>query len=216
MRDTQNCKRLSVEQMNKLLLEKIPLCERLKAVYLPIIAMDCVCYLAEDLLDMLKRFRLDSTKKSSRVIRACVDGYRKDNCQVMHSDLYRNLTNSTKEFYDSLSRDMLIFQVQYRQAMLDRNMEFDSEAGTLVAVSYIMREIAGLVIELDREFSKRVSDLLGEGITYTTEDNKYCLEIIRAINELFGVIRVPSDLQTVQTEMAMRVFRNKLNSVQLW
>lgn len=53
MNGIQNYKKLSVEEMNKIVLEKIPLEERLRAVYLPIIAMDCACYLSEDLLTYL-------------------------------------------------------------------------------------------------------------------------------------------------------------------
>lgn len=215
MNGIQNYKKLSVEEMNKIILEKIPLEERLRAVYLPIIVMDCACYLSEDLLTILRTLRLDDTKKTSRVIRSCVEGYRTDNYRVMRSDLYQELSNSTKEFYNSLSQDMLIYQIQYRQAMLNRKLTFGVEVEKLVAVAYIVRELVHFVLELDRKFSKRMSDLLGKDITYTTEDNHYCLEMIKALNGLFVVLKVPSDLRTEQTDMAFRVFKNRLNSVRV-
>ena len=201
--------------MNRIILEKIPLEERLRAVYIPIIAMDCACYLSEDLLTVLRTLRLDATKKTSRVIRSCIEGYRNDNYRVMHSDLYQDLSNSTKEFYNSLSCDMQIYQLQYRQAMLDRKLNLGSEVERLVSVAYIVREIVQFVLELDRQFSKRMSDLLGKDINYTTEDNHYCLDMVKALNGLFSVLKVPSDLRTNQTDMAFRVFKNKLNSVEI-
>lgn len=215
MNGIQSYKKLSVEEMNKIILEKIPLEERLRAVYLPIITMDCACYLSEDLLTILRILRLNDTKKTSRVIRECVEGYRRDNYQVMRSDLYQDLSNSTKEFYNSLSRDILIYQLQYRQALLNCKLNLDLEVEKLVAVAYIVRELVRFVLELDRKFSKRMSDLLGKGINYTTEDNYYCLELIKALNGLFSTLKVPDYLRTDQTDMAFRVFKNKLNSVKI-
>lgn len=158
---------------------------------------------------------MDDTKKTSRVIRSCVEGYRTDNYRVMRSDLYQELSNSTKEFYNSLLQDMLIYQIQYRQAMLNRKLNFGVEVEKLVAVAYIVRELVRFVLELDRKFSKRMSDLLGKDINYTTEDNHYCLEMIKALNGLFVVLKVPGDLRTEQTDMAFRVFKNRLNSVRI-
>lgn len=215
MNGIQNYRKLSVEEMNKIILEKIPLEERLRAVYIPIIAMDCACYLSEDLLTILRTLRLDNTKKTSRVIRECIEGYRKDNYYVMHSDLYRDLSNSTKQFYNSLSGDMTIYQLQYRQAMLDRKLSLSSEVEQLVSVAYIVRELVQFVLELDRQFSKRMSDLLGKNINYTTEDNHYCLDMVKALNGLFSVLKVPGDLRTDQTDNAFRVFKNRLNSVEI-
>lgn len=210
-----NYKRLSVEEMNKIILEKIPLEERLRAVYLPIIVMDCCCYLSEDLLLILRTLRLDNTKKASRVIRNCVDGYRSDNYRVMHYDLYKDLMASTKEFYNSLSRDMIIYQLQYRQALLNIGLHLNMEVEKLIVVAYIVRELVRFVLELDRKFSKRMSDLLGKDINYTTEDNHYCLEMIKAINGIFSVLKVPGNLRTDQTDMAFKVFKNRLNSVKI-
>lgn len=215
MNDIQNYRKLSAEEMNKVILEKIPLEERLRAVYLPIITMDCACYLSEELLNILRTLRLNDTKKTSRVIRECIEGYRRDNYWVMHSDLYQDLSNSTKAFYNSLSQDMMVYQLQYRQAMLDRKLSLSSEVEHLVARAYVVRELVHFVMELDREFSKRISDLLGKGINYTTEDNHYCLEMIRALNGLFSIFKVPFNLTSNQTAMAFRVFKNRLNSIKI-
>lgn len=215
----KNARKMSPEEMNKLILERVPLEERLRAVYLPIIAMDCACYLADDLLSVMGKVQLDSTKKISRVLRSSVEGYRADNQRVMRSDLYKNLTNSTREFYNSLSQDMLVHQIQYQQALLDRKLYFTEGVTKMVALSYIVRKIVHFVLELDRNFSKRVSDLLGEGITYTTEDNHHCIEMEKALNQMlkvldFGKFGLDS-LETHQTDMSFKVFKNKLYKVKV-
>lgn len=114
MKGIQNYRKLSDGEMNKIILEKIPLEERLRAVYIPIIVMDWACYLSEDLLAILRTLRLDATKKTSRIIRSCIEGYRNDNYRVMRYGLYRNLSALTKEFYDSLSQNILIHRIQYQ------------------------------------------------------------------------------------------------------
>lgn len=215
MKDTHVYRRLFEEEMNKIILEKISLEERLNAVYIPIIVMDCACYLTEDLLAILRSLRLDATKKVSRALKFCVENYRKDNLEAMKSDLYQRVIGATKEFFLSLSRDMMIHRVQYQQAMLDRKIILNVETGNLVAVGYVVRELVQMVVSLDRDFSKRMSDALGKHIVYTTEDNKYCLEMISSINGMFDALGVPKDLSSAQTELALKVFRNKLNTIDI-
>ena len=209
-------KRLSVEEMNKIVLERIPLEERLRSVYLPIIAMDCACYLVDDLLVTLKSQRKHDTRKNSRGLRACSEGYRGDNYSVMRSELYQNLSETTKGFYNSLATDMFIYQLQYGQALLNRRMHLDTlEEERIMTLSYIIRDIAQYVIALDREFSRRISDLLGKNIHYTTEDNGHCKQLIVETNKLLDLLGVPKDLSTPNTELSLNIFKNKLKGVKI-
>ena len=168
--------------------------------------MDCACYLTEDLLSVLRCLRMDVTKKPCRALNACVEGYRKDNCRVMRSDLYNNLTKYTKEFYVSLSKDMTIYRMQYQQALLDRRITTSVEVEQIVARTYVIRELVRFVLALDRKFSRRMSDLLGRDITYTTEDNHYCVEMINTLTQMLRALGIPLDLETHQTDMAFKVF----------
>ena len=94
--------------------------------------------------------------------------------------------------------------------MLNRKLNLGLEVEQLVSVAYIVREIVQFVLELDRQFSKRMSDLLGKSINYTTKDNHYCLDMVKALNGLFSVLKVPGDLRTNQTDMAFRVFKKQI------
>lgn len=209
-------RKLSVEEMNKIILEKIPLEERLRSVYVPVIAMDCACYLVDDLLLILKTQRKYDTRKNSRGIRACSEGYRRDNYTVMRSDLYEDLSKTTKEFYNSLSVDFYIYRLQYGQALLNRFLHLDTlEEKNIMTFAYIIRDISRYVIELDQQFSNRISELLGKDIHYTTEDNEYCKNLITEMNKLLDLLGVPKDLSTPHTEMALSIFKNKLKAVQI-
>ena len=210
-------RQLTSEEMNKLILERVPLEERLKAVYLPIIAMDCACYLSEDLLTVMSETKLESTKKMSRLIRNYVQTYREENKRIMQSKLYENLTNSTKDFYKSLSQNMLIHKIQYRQAILSRGLDFSEGVTQMIATAYVVRKLVRFVLELDREFSNRISALLGNNIKYTTQDNQHCIGLDKVLSEMLDILDVSQfDLETSQTEMAFKVFKNKLHTVKIW
>lgn len=177
--------------------------------------MDCVCYLSEDLLNMFRSLKLDVTKKANREIKYNIEGYRSDNHIVMRSDLYKNLSAHTLEFYNSISWDMLLYRMQYQQAMLQRKINIGPDMEQIVAFIYVIRELVKFVIELDRHFSKEIADILGKEIHYTTEDNQYCLNMIKILNHLLSALCIPNDLKTDQTDMSFKVFKNKVNSIQL-
>ena len=209
-------RKASIEEMNKIILEKVPLDERLRAVYIPLIAMDCACYVGEDLLQSLREIRLDGTKKISRELRECIEGYRKDNYYVMHSDLYKRLENFTKEFYSSIMKDLYILQLQFQQALLDEGVYISTDLSRLTALFCMVRKMIGYVIDLDRKFSKRMSDLLGAQINYTTEDNQYCVRILAAtksFQDTIGISLSAAELASEKIEMAFRVYTNKLNQI---
>ena len=213
-----NYKKASTEEMYNIIQEKIPLNERMRFVYLPIIAMDCACYVGEDLLGVLRELKLSSTKKVSRELRTCIEGYRRDNYNVMHSDLYGHLEAFTKDFYSSITQDLFILQLQYQQKLLDMKVELSPEKYKLTALSYMVHRMVQYVIELDRKFSARMSLLLGENIHYTTEDNRYCIRIVKAMKMLPSLVGVPMDATTMVSEridMSFKVYMNKLNKVEI-
>lgn len=210
-------KKLSTEEMNKIILERVPLEDRLQAVYLPIVVMDCACYLIEDLLTTMGAAKLSATKPMSRRLRSCVEGYRADNKKVMHSTLYENLTTHTKKFYKSLSQNTLIHQIQYQQAMLSRHLEFSVEVSKMIALTHIIRKLVTFVIELDKEFTEKVSSLLGPKVHYSTADNAICVDVNKTLSQMLTVLGVEQFyLETSQTDMAFQVFKNKLHSLKIW
>lgn len=214
----KSLRKMSIEEMRNLVLEKVPLEERMRSVYIPLIAMDCACYLGEDLLQTLRELKLDSTKKLSREIKQCIEGYRRDNYMVMRSDLYKRLENFTETFHNGVKNLLVILQWQYQQEMTKRGVKLSADIRKIISFACALKKMIQYVIDLDRSFSKRISDLLGDDIHYTTEDNRYCVRMINAINSLQGSLDIPSDLMdmtSVNVENEFRAYTNKLNQLKL-
>lgn len=212
-----NRQELSVEMMNKILLEKVPLKMRMEAVYVPLVVMDCACYLADDLLILLAQARYDGTKKSSRAIREYVQNYRSDNRTVMHSDLYKNLSEFTKGFYNSVCKDITIWGLQYQQELLNRKIYLDTMRSKLVALCCVIQRLASYMLALDRHYSDEIQKLLGHGIIYTIQDNPNAMGIVRETDNLMsalGIVPTAFDKVSANINTAFKVFENKLKQIE--
>ena len=209
-------RKLSIEEANKIILEKVPMDERLKSVYLPMIAMDCSLYILRECLDRIRDMQLSNTKKPYRELRECDENYCNDNYRAMQPDLFRKFTEQTKELYEIWSRDFIIFNFQYQQALLNVGCNVGAELAMIIALACMVKRINKYVIDLDRKFSNRISELIGKGINYQTSDNGYSLRIIKAVDSLLTIFGVPTDISTDNTDLAMRVFNNKLKCTNVW
>lgn len=208
-------KKLSVEEANKIILEKVPMEERLKSVYHPMIAMDCSLYILRECLAQIRAMGSSKTKKPYRELVECNENYCKDNYNAMQPTLFKKFTEQTKELYKIWSTDFIIFRLQYSQALLNKNINVNSQVAMIAALACVVKRINMYVVNLDRSFSNRISELLGKGITYQTADNGYSLRIIRAIDSLLEVLGVPY-IETTHTELAMKVLDVKLKGTNIW
>lgn len=208
-------KKLSVEEANKIILEKVPMEERLKSVYYPMIAMDCSLYILRECLAQIRAMGSSKTKKPYRELVECDENYCKDNYNAMQPTLFKKFTEQTKELYKIWSTDFVIFCIQYSQALLSKNINVNSQVAMIAALACVVKRINMYVVNLDRSFSNRISELLGKGITYQTSDNGYSLRIIKAIDDLLEVLGVPY-IETTHTELAMKVLDVKLKGTNVW
>lgn len=208
-------KKLSVEEANKIILEKVPMEERLKSVYHPMIAMDCSLYILRECLTQIRNMGLSKTKKPYRELMECDKNYCNDNYRAMQPTLFKRFTEQTKELYKIWGTDFIIFRLQYSQSLLNKNIKVSSQVAMIAALACVVRKINMYVINLDRSFSDRISELLGKDIHYQTSDNGYSLRIVKAIDDLLGVLGVPY-IDTKHTELAMKVLDVKLKAINIW
>lgn len=208
-------KKLSVEEANKIILEKVPMEERLKSVYHPMIAMDCSLYILRECLAQIRTMGSSKTKKPYRELIECDKSYCNDNYNAMQPTLFKKFTEQTKGLYKIWSNDFVIFRIQYSQALFDKNIEVSKQVAMIAALACVVKRINMYVVSLDRSFSNRISELLGKGITYQTSDNGYSLRIIKAVDDLLEVLGVPY-IETTQTELAMKVLDVKLKATNVW
>lgn len=208
-------KKLSVEEANKIILEKVPMEERLKSVYHPMIAMDCSLYILRECLTQIRTMGSSKTKKPYRELMECDKSYCNDNYRAMQPTLFKKFTEKTKELYKIWGTDFIIFRLQYSQALLNDNIEVNQQVAMIAALACVVKRINMYVVNLDRSFSNRISELLGKGIHYQTSDNGYSLRIIKAVDDLLEVLGVPY-IETTQTELAMKVLDVKLKGTNIW
>ncbi len=208
-------KKLSVEEANKMILEKVPMEERLKSVYHPMIAMDCSLYIFRECLAQIRNMGSKKTKKPYRELMECDENYCNDNYRAMQPTLFKKFTEQTKKLYKIWETDFIIFRLQYSQALLTKNIEVSQQVAMITALACVVRRINMYVINLDRSFSNRISELLGKGVHYQTSDNGYSLRIIKAIDSLLEILGVPY-IDTAHTELAMKVLDVKLKATNIW
>lgn len=208
-------KKLSVEEANKIILEKVPMEERLKSVYYPMIAMDCSLYILRECLEQIRNMGSSKTKNTYRELMECAKNYCNDNYSAMQPALFKKFTEQTEELYKIWSTDFGIFRIQYSQALYNKNINVSSQIAMIATLACVVKRINIYVVNLDRSFSNRISELLGKGITYQTSDNGYSLRIIKAIDALLEVLGVPY-IETTNTELAMKVLDVKLKATKIW
>lgn len=207
---------LKVNSIANLIAERVPLEQRLRSVYIPITATDVAFYLWEDLERQLITAKVSVMRPMTRKMRFIISDYRKKISDVMQTPLYKSLSGKTRELYDSITMHNLVCRLQYQQALLDRGISITPTLRNIVATAYQIRDVMKYVIEVDREFTKMISDFLGPDVPYYTQDNQHSLDTIKCCEQLMGILGVPTDLKSTQTELAMKVLKNKINELKLW
>ena len=209
-------KRLTEEEANNLVLEKIPFEERMRAVYHPLFVIDCSFYVVNDIVAILVEMQKSSTKKDCRNIKENVASYQRDNYRVMQSSLYNDIQGRSKKFYEEIMLSLYIFQLQYQQQLLKRGICLTKDIEALIAKCFLARELLMFAQKLDRDFSNRMSELLGTAITYTTEENPYCGNIINALEGIIKTLGSPLDLHSSELDTCIKVFSNNVKEIRVW
>lgn len=205
-------KQLSTERMNEVIRERVPYEERMKFTYLPIIVMDIACNIGDDVLNMMKAYKSESTKKYNRVLRQHIKEYRQENEMAMKSELFANISCFTNELYMALAKDLTIHQLQYQQALLSNGITMHPSMCNIVAYTSVIKRLLHYVMDCDRQYSKIVSERLRGAYTFRVQDCIHCLSIIRAINEMFKDMDIP-ELKSDNIDLAFKIFKNKLDRI---
>ncbi len=208
--------KLTEKEANRIVLEKIPFEERMKSVYYPLFTIDCASYVIEDIMADIVSLGKSGTKPAYRVLKKNIQEYQKANMEVMKSDLYNSIRKYTKEFYQEIYMSLFIFQMQYQQELLRRKIYLDKFVEALIAKCFLARELIRYSQSLDKQFSKRMSSLLGVNIVYVTEENTYCRYIVSSLEGLIKALGSPTDLESPTMIDSLRAFGNKLNKLKIW
>ena len=111
---------------------------------------------------------------------------------------------------------LYIFQLQYQHQLLKRGIHLTKDIEALIAKCFLARELLMFAQKLDRDFSNRMSELLGTTITYTTEENPYCGNIINALEGIIKTLGSPLDLHSSELDTCIKVFSNNVKEIRVW
>lgn len=205
-------RQMSVDEMNQLLLEKVPFKERMDAVYIPIVAQDCACYLCEDVIRMLRELKMSCTRKSCRELDTSIKEYRDANRRAMniHAGLFEDMQRKSKAVYDWIGQDMYIHVLQYSQELYNRGVDLGPVVTKVISEAYVVRKILRYVLQLDRDFSAKISSYLPFDVKYQTDDNEYCVRMDKALTSLFEEFNTPDPLDSVNIQLSYQIFQNRL------
>lgn len=205
-------RQLSVDEMNQLLLEKVPFKERMDAVYIPMVAQDCACYLCEDVIRMLRELKMSRTRKVCRELDTSIKEYRDSIRQEMrlHDGLFDDMQEKSKAVYNWIGQDTHIHILQYTQELYNRGVDLGAEINRVISEAYVVRKILRYVLQLDRDFSAKISSYLPLDVHYQTYDNKYCVRMDKALTSLFKEFNTPDPLDSANIQLSYKVFQNRL------
>lgn len=205
--------KLSPAEMAKIVADTTPINDRLRATYLPMVAQDCALRLCEDLVATFISRGRSTTKKCCRELKSASTEYNLAIAKAMGPQLYEYFKEQSKQQYEKIATDMVIYQLSFSQALLDKHVNAEPTMRQLVCKMYVIRRIIEYTLQLDRDFSKKLSDLLPLDIHYTTDDNECCVRIEKALKDLTILLGYPADLSSVNIELSYKVFNNRIMSI---
>lgn len=206
-------RQLSPTEMAEIVANTIPINDRLRATYLPMVAQDCALRLCEDLVSTFIAEGRSTTKKCCRELKAASTEYNLAVAKAMGPKLYADFKEQSRQQYEKIITDMAIYQLSFSQALLDQHINAEPTMRQLICKMYVIRRIIAYTLKLDRDFSKQLSDLLPLEIHYTTDDNECCVRIEKALKDLTILLGYPADLSSVNIELSYKVFNNRIMSI---
>ena len=209
-------KRLSESEMYRIIAERVPMEERVRFTYIPQILIDVCFQLLGDALSALSHARIERTKAISRELRDAIAQHERDSIKVMKSDLYHKVHRGASEFLSSIGKDLMIHQFQYDELLLKNRIPLTKEEAHVARLTYTARDIAGYVIDFDREVARKIDAYLGDGVTYSPEDCIYCTKVVETLNNLLKVLGAPLKMESKNITLSYNIFKNKVNGITLF
>ena len=106
-------KQLTQQEMNKILLEKVPLEDRLRFTYIPLYLTEVATIMVVDVLDKLAELRLIETKKICQSLRTLIRDVDKDRYQQMGKRLYDICHTKALEIKRALDYSLTVYRHSY-------------------------------------------------------------------------------------------------------
>lgn len=212
----------SPQEINQVMLEKVSLEDRLKAVYIPTILLDMCCILSEQLLGMLGAQKYSATRELSKGLKNAIDDYKDSNMKVMGVKLFYAVQRKSRNFFNSILRHIQIMNFSYNGELLHKNDICVQGRGggkmalQILSMCFVCRTILEYVIQYDRESANKIQNALEKDhIQYRVEDNVFCVAILNYIKDIIRAFDGPVTLSNVHIEMSYEIFKKEVNLIDI-
>ena len=201
---------ISVEEMNRILYEKVPLEDRLRSVYVPLTLMLCIGRMIDGLTTLMRLMRRDEPKEFYRGIKSVMESMEKEYIQTMNERLYSFIKRYADNFFLAFMDDFVVYQLSYINLLKEN---YDEDFRSIGARAYILKVFTKYVIQYDRDSTKMIQKYIGNAFHYVTQDDKNCTRILELVDTFFSKFGMDPNLASNNTEMSYNVFRNRVKNI---
>ena len=212
-------RKLSNTDINKVIMEKIPIKSRIDSVYLPIFAI----FIAEDayktLHDDLIIIGNKETREFDRQISNTFRRYQASNMKAMGGELYCCVMRNSEKLFQSIRQTLSTMRRQFYREMQRQDMAICSDRlkTETVAECAMIDCIMGYVMTTDSFYAAQFQKLIGDKYRYEVKKDvdidliSHCLkDIAMVIGDVF-IDRIGSkDIDT-----SKRIFATQMNSLNI-
>ena len=204
---------VSPERMNEILKKEIPLELRLKSVYIPIFTLNCAFITVSHILSLLRQLKSDDTKHSYRKLGGGGGVWRKNNLDEMGDKMYECVSTNSKNLYDRLNDDLSMFEIQY--SMVLNKYNFTRIENKILSKCYMVYQMLGYVLVLDKKYCKQFNEILGGSIDYQIEEDELVLKLRELVSDIVWSLggMKPDDVYNNNIGLSFQIFKNAIDNI---
>lgn len=209
-------KQLTQQEMNKVLLERVPLEDRLRFTYIPLYLTEVATIMVVDVLDKLAELRFTETKKICQSLRMLIRNVDKDRYQQMGKSLYDICHTKASEIKRALDYSLTVYRNSYWTYL--RNLSspnFSPDETDILSRTFVATRILGYITEYDRWAISQIKEYVSNDFTYTASPDPYPISLRNHLIQLICAFKANPVWETDNTELSYQVFKNKVTSIDI-
>lgn len=209
-------KQLTQQEMNRILLERVPLEDRLRFTYIPLYLTEVATIMVVDVLDKLVELRFTETKKICQSLRMLIRNVDKDRYQQMGKSLYDICHTKALEIKGALDYNLTVYRNSYWTYL--RNLDspkFSSDEVDILSRAFVVTRMLKYITEYDRWAISQIREYVSNDFTYIAFPDPYPISLHNDVIKLICAFEANPVWETDNTELSYQVFKNKVTSIDI-
>ena len=110
----------------------------------------------------------------------------------------------------------MIYELSYNSAVMNiQQRGCGGNKSMALAICYVIKSILNYILEFDREMDASIRKKLGPSITYVTEDNVFCVKILKQIDLLIDFLNGPRNIDSKHISLSYAIFKKEVNLIDI-